>query len=203
MDTEQKPCGWAMQSDLERQYHDSEWGVPCIDDQRLFEFLVLESAQAGLSWRTVLQKREAYRHHYAQFDASRVAGFAESDVQRMLADPGLIRNRAKIEASIANARVFLELQSRHGSFANYLWAFVDGEPVVGRWTEMSQVPVQTDVSVRLSKALKKAGMRFFGPTIAYAYMQSMGLVNDHLRSCPCFEKCTHLGAKMAASPVDD
>lgn len=192
----EQPCGWAMQSALERRYHDQEWGLPCTDDRRLFEFLLLESAQAGLSWRTVLHKRPAYRRHYADFDAQRVAAFAESEIAAMLADPGMIRNRAKIEASIGNARVFLELQARHGSFARYLWSFVEGRPVINRWQSLEQVPAVTPLSQELARALKAEGMRFFGPTIAYAYLQAMGLVNDHLLSCPrhqvCCQQAEHL-----------
>lgn len=196
-------CGWAIQSALEQAYHDDEWGVPCADDARLFEFLVLESAQAGLSWRTVLQKRDAYRHHYAGFDAQRVAGFGAAEIDAMLADPGMIRNRAKIEASIGNARVFLELQARHGSFARYLWSFVDGRPLRNRWRTLEQIPAETAQSRALARELKREGMRFFGPTIAYAYMQALGLVNDHILSCPRHQACIDLEARLnlASSPA--
>lgn len=195
-------CGWAMQSVLEQRYHDEEWGVPCVDDDRLFEFLVLESAQAGLSWRTVLQKRDAYRRHYRGFDARQVAGFGETEIQAMLADPGMIRNRAKIEASINNARVFLQLQARHGRFARYLWGFVDGQPLCNHWQRQDQVPATTALSKQLARELKAAGMRFFGPTIAYAYLQAVGVVNDHIVSCPRHQACKALatGINPETSP---
>ncbi len=189
-------CGWAMHSALEQHYHDTEWGLPCGDDRRLFEFLVLESAQAGLSWRTVLQKREGYRRHYADFDPQRVAAYGPGDVERMLADPGVIRNRAKIEASITAAKLFLQIQQEHGSFARYLWAFVDNQPICNQWHSLAQVPAETPHSKALSADLRKRGLRFFGPTIAYAYMQSLGLVNDHLLSCPCHKACREAAAAL-------
>ncbi len=187
------PCGWAMQSPLEHQYHDREWGVPQTDDRVLFEFLILESAQAGLSWRTVLEKRDGYRRHYVNFDPERVAAFGEAEIVAMLADPGIIRNRAKIEASINNARVFLELKARHGSFARFLWRYVEGRPIQSGVERMEQIPAQTALSQQLAKDLKREGVRFFGPTIAYAYMQAVGLVNDHLRQCPRHQACLELG----------
>lgn len=190
------PCGWAMQSALEHAYHDHEWGVPRSDDGVLFEFLVLESAQAGLSWRTVLEKREGYRRHYAGFDPVQVAAFDADDIAVMLADPGIIRNRAKIEASITNARVFLELQARYGSFARFLWRYVDGRPLQSGFERMEQIPAQTLLSQQMAKDLKHEGARFFGPTIAYAYMQAVGLVNDHLRHCPRHQPCLELGQAM-------
>ncbi|GAA0701261.1 DNA-3-methyladenine glycosylase I [Marinobacterium maritimum] len=185
-----------MQSPLEHTYHDHEWGVPQTDDRVLFEFLVLESAQAGLSWRTVLEKREGYRHHYMGFDPEQVAAFGESEIAAMLADPGIIRNRAKIEASINNARVFLELQARHGSFARFLWRYVDGCPIQSGFERMEQIPAQTALSQQLAKDLKRGGVRFFGPTIAYAYMQAVGLVNDHLLQCPRHQACLELGQAL-------
>jgi len=194
---DEQVCGWAQQSALEREYHDREWGVPCSDDRRLFEFLVLESAQAGLSWRTVLQKRPAYRRHYADFDAQRVAEFGEREIAAMLADAGMIRNRAKIEASINNARVFLQLQARHGSFARYLWSFVDGQPLINRWQTPEQVPATTELASTVARELKAQGVRFFGPTITYAYLQSLGLVNDHLLSCPRHQACCEQAARFS------
>lgn len=182
-----------MHSTLEQAYHDQEWGVPRTDDRVLFEFLLLESAQAGLSWRTVLEKREGYRQHYRDFDPEQVAAFGEAEIEKMLADPGIIRNRAKIEASINNARVFLELQTRHGSFARFLWRYVDGCPIQSDFERMEQIPAQTALSQQLAKDLKREGVRFFGPTIAYAYMQAVGLVNDHLRYCPRHQVCWELG----------
>ncbi|PSL13637.1 DNA-3-methyladenine glycosylase I [Marinobacterium halophilum] len=186
-------CGWAMHSALEQEYHDREWGVPQTDDRILFEFLVLESAQAGLSWRTVLDKREGYRRHYAGFDPEQVAHFGETEIAAMLVDPGVIRNRAKIEASISNARVFLELQAHHGSFARFLWRYVDGQPIQSNCDRLEQIAAQTALSQQLAKDLKREGVRFFGPTIAYAYMQAVGLVNDHVRHCPRHQACRAMG----------
>jgi len=195
-DSVSQPCGWAMHSPLELHYHDTEWGMPQTDDRVLFEFLVLEAAQAGLSWITVLQKRDAYKRHYQDFDLQRVAAFDESDISRMLADPGLIRHRGKIESSIATARILLEMQTKHGSFAQWLWQFVDGRPLVGNWEEMKDVPAETELSTQLSKALKKEGVKFFGPTIAYAFMQAVGLVNDHVVTCPRHQICVDAGDSM-------
>lgn len=192
-----RPCGWAMQSELERHYHDHEWGVPCTDDRRLFEFLLLESAQAGLSWRTVLAKRAAYRRHYADFDPVQVAAYGEAEIEAMLADAGLIRNRAKIEASIHNARVFLRLQAAHGSFARFLWRYVDGRPLQSAHQRLQQIPARTALSQRLARDLRREGMRFFGPTIAYAYLQAVGLVNDHLLCCPRHQVCRAMGEVLS------
>lgn len=186
-------CHWATQSELEAQYHDEEWGMPVQDDQVLFEFLILEGAQAGLSWRTVLEKRDHYRRHYHQFDPAKVAQFTQEDVERMLADPGLIRNRRKIESSIENARVFLQLQKEHGSFARFAWAFVNNRPLQNALHDYREAPAQTEQSQALSKALKKAGMRFVGPTICYAFMQATGMVNDHETSCCRYADCVAAG----------
>jgi DNA-3-methyladenine glycosylase I len=164
-------------------YHDEEWGVPLHDDRRHFEFLVLDGAQAGLSWRTVLRKREAYRRAFAGFDPVKVARFGEADVKRLLADPGIVRNRQKIRSAIANAAVFLELQREHGSFDDYIWGFVDGAPRINRWRRLSELPAETAASRAMSRDLKRRGMSFVGPTICYAYMQAAGMVNDHLVGC--------------------
>jgi DNA-3-methyladenine glycosylase I len=192
-----RPCDWALRSPLEQDYHDREWGVPQTDDRVLFEFLLLESAQAGLSWRTVLEKRAGYRRHYGDFDPERVARFGETEIAALLADAGIIRNRAKIEASISNARVFLRLQARHGSFARFLWRYVDGQPIQSGFERMEQIPSQTELSVRLARELKREGIRFFGPTIAYAYLQAVGLVNDHLLHCPRRPVCRELGRTLS------
>ena len=189
-------CGWAMQSEAEREYHDAEWGRPCVDDRRLFEFLVLEAAQAGLSWRTVLLKRENYRRYYHDFDPLAVSQLSEADIAVMLTDAGLIRNRAKIEASISNAKVFLQIQAQEGSFARYLWRWVNFAPLQNRPASMEQIPAQTELSVQISRDLKQRGMRFVGPTIIYAYLQSMGLVNDHIPSCPCCAVCEAEAAQI-------
>lgn len=186
-------CAWALNSALEIAYHDTEWGRPQTDDRVLFEFLLLEGAQAGLSWRTVLEKREGYRRHFLGFEPRRVAALGPSDIDVMLADPGVIRHRGKLESALGNARIFLELQAKNGSFARYLWQFTDGKPLQGQRESMEQVPAQTAESQRLSKELKRLGMRFVGPTICYAYMQAVGMVNDHLLSCPCHQDCATAG----------
>jgi DNA-3-methyladenine glycosylase I len=176
-------CPWCLGSDLEREYHDTEWGVPVHDDRVLFEFLILEGAQAGLSWATVLRKRESYRRAFDGFDPAKIARYGTVRVQKLLADPGIVRNRLKVQSSITNAAAFLELQASAGSFSAYLWAFVDGTPVRNRWRSMTQVPARTPLSDRLSRELAAKGFRFVGSTICYAYMQAVGLVNDHLVSC--------------------
>jgi DNA-3-methyladenine glycosylase I len=182
-------CSWCVGKPLYERYHDEEWGVPVWDDQKQFEFLVLESAQAGLSWWTVLQKRENYRRHFARFDPKKVARYSEKHILKMLDDPGLIRNRAKLESAVHNARLFLELQAKHGSFCNYIWSFVDGKPVVNKWKEMSQVPATTAVSDRLAKDMKEKGFKFMGSTVVYAHMQATGLVNDHIADCFRYKAC--------------
>ena len=176
-------CPWALQSAPETRYHDTEWGVPVHDDRLLFEFLVLEGAQAGLSWATVLNKRDRYREVFDAFDPHKVARYTPRKVARLLADPGIIRNRLKVESAVTNARAFLEVQDSHGSFDAFLWDFVDGQPVQNAWRRAEEVPVTTPVAQSLSKALKQRGFRFVGPTICYAFMQATGLVNDHLASC--------------------
>lgn len=186
-------CFWATNTPLEQAYHDNEWGMPQTDDNVLFEFLVLEAAQAGLSWRTVLEKRAGYRHYYQNFDPVAVAQFGEKEQQEMLADPAIIRNKLKVASSISNARVFLRLQQVHGSFARYLWGFVDNRPLQNSRKDHSEVPAETEISKLLSKALKKEGMRFVGPTIMYAYMQAVGMVNDHELSCCRYHACRDAG----------
>ena len=164
-------------------YHDEEWGVPSHDDTHLFELLTLEGAQAGLSWSTILRKREGYRKAFAGFDAAKVARYGQKDVERLLADSGIVRNRLKVESTIANAGRVLEVQDEVGSFDAYLWGFVDGEPIVGRWRSMSDIPAETPLSKTISKDLKKRGFRFIGPTIVYAFMQTVGMVDDHTVGC--------------------
>jgi DNA-3-methyladenine glycosylase I len=176
-------CPWCGDDPLYVAYHDTEWGVPQHDDRILFEFLLLEGAQAGLSWITVLRKRDHYRLAFAGFDAHRVATFGETDVADLLANPGIVRNRAKIAAAIGNARAYLEVQGQFGSFDRYLWRFVDGVPVQNAWQHPGEVPAQTPLSEQLSKDLRQRGFKFVGPTICYAFMQAVGLVNDHLRGC--------------------
>ncbi|MDY0012602.1 MAG: DNA-3-methyladenine glycosylase I [Rhodocyclaceae bacterium] len=176
-------CGWCGNDPLYQAYHDQEWGVPVHDDQRLFEFLILEGAQAGLAWITILRKREGYRRAFAGFDPAQVAAFDEADQARLLADPGIVRNRAKIAAAIGNARAFLEIQARFGSFARFMWDFVDGAPIHNHWATLAEVPTRTPVSDALAQALQARGFKFVGSTICYAHMQAVGMVNDHLVGC--------------------
>ena len=185
-------CAWATATELEQQYHDQVWGVPQTNDQQLFEYLILESAQAGLSWRTILQKREGYTRQYEGFDPATVAAFSPEKAEQMLLDPGIVRNRLKVESSIKGANVFLELAAKHGSFANFIWQFVDGRPIQNSWKSLSEVPAETPQSQAMSKALKKAGMKFVGPTICYAYMQATGMVNDHEVDCIRYQPCRAL-----------
>jgi DNA-3-methyladenine glycosylase I len=175
-------CPWARDP-LNIRHHDDEWGVPCHDDQRLFEMLILEGAQAGLSWSTILARRENYRRAFDGFDPGAVARFTGRDVRRLLADPGIVRNRAKIEAAIANARAFLIVQREFGSFDRYLWAFVDRRPIINAPRSIRDLPAETPLSRALSRDLMRRGFRFVGPTICYAFMQSVGLVNDHIVGC--------------------
>jgi DNA-3-methyladenine glycosylase I len=176
-------CPWAV-GELDIVYHDEEWGVPVHDDRRLFELLTLEGAQAGLSWSTILKKREHYRAAFAEFDPARVARFNQQKQQRLLQNPGIVRNRLKVASTIDNARAFLAVQAEFGSFDAYVWGFVDGRPIQNSWRTMSEVPASTPVSDTLSKDLKRRGFRFVGSTICYAFMQATGMVNDHLVTCP-------------------
>ena len=164
-------------------YHDEEWGVPSHEDAHLFELLTLEGAQAGLSWSTILRKREGYRRSFAAFDPGVVARFTQADVERLLQDSGIVRNRLKVESTVINATRVLEVQEEHGSLDAYVWRFVGGEPVVGHWHSLSELPAETELSRALSKDLKKRGFRFVGPTVCYAFMQAAGLVNDHTVDC--------------------
>ncbi len=176
-------CPWPKDDALMTAYHDEEWGVPTHDDQKLFEFLILEGAQAGLSWITILRKRENYRRAFAGFNADQVARFGPKDVARLLKDEGIVRNRLKIEAAIANAKAFLKVQDAFGSFDAYNWRFVDGRPVVNRWKSIKQIPATTPLSDAFSKDLKQRGFKFVGSTIIYAHMQAVGMVNDHVVDC--------------------
>ena len=180
-----EPCPWCTGFDLYRAYHDSEWGVPLYDDRALFELLILEGAQAGLSWATVLKKRENYRRVFDGFDPVKIASYGDEKVAALLADPGIIRNRAKVAATIQNARSFLALTAEGCSFSDFLWQFVGGTPVLNQWASLANVPARTATSDALSKALVNAGFKFVGSTICYAFMQAAGLVNDHLTTCPC------------------
>ena len=183
MNPEPKRCPWALHHPLETLYHDQEWGVPLHEDNKLFEFLILEGAQAGLSWLTVLKKRDEYRKAFLGFDPAKVARLSPKKIAGFMDNPGLIRNRRKLESAVANARAFLRVQEEHGSFDGFIWRFVDGKPMQNAWTKMEQVPAQTAQSHAMSKELKKRGFNFVGPTICYAFMQAVGMVNDHLTSC--------------------
>ena len=187
-------CPWSYSgmSEAYVRYHDEEWGVPVHDDRRQFEFLVLEGAQAGLSWSTILNKREGYREAFADFDVERVARFDKRRVEKLMLFPGIVRNRLKIESTIGNAKAVLELQDELGSLDAYLWSFVGGRPIVNRWTDMKQVPATSPESDALSKALKKRGFKFVGSTIVYAHMQATGMVNDHVISCFRYKACKQL-----------
>lgn len=176
-------CGWVSEDPLYLAYHDEEWGVPVHDDRHLFEMLVLEGAQAGLSWITVLRRREGYRRAFAGFDAERVAAFGPADVERLMADPGIVRNRAKVEAAIANARAVLRVQEELGSLDRLIWGFVDGRPLQNHRASLREVPAETAESKAMSKELRRRGFGFVGPTICYAFMQAVGLVNDHTADC--------------------
>ena len=177
-------CTWGLKNDLMLAYHDREWGVPVHDDRKHFEFLVLDAFQAGLSWALVLNKRENFRAAFAAFDPARVARFGSPQVRRLLKDEGIVRNRQKIEATVANAKAFLKLQEAEGSFDDYIWQFVDGRTRQNSWKTMKQIPAKTKESDAMSKALKALGFKFVGSTICYSYMQAAGLVNDHIVTCP-------------------
>ena len=191
-------CFWARDP-FDVAYHDREWGVPVRDDRRLFELLILEGAQAGLSWTTILRKRAGYRRAFAGFDPRRVARFGPRDVCRLLADAGIVRHRGKIEGAIANARAFLAVAAEHGSFAHYLWRFVDGRPLQGRRRGRADVPAETELSQALSADLRRRGFRFVGPTICYAFMQAVGLVNDHTVDCFRYGPVARLGQRASSS----
>lgn len=176
-------CAWVGSDPLYQSYHDNEWGVPLHDERALFEFLILEGAQAGLSWLTILKKREGYRRAFDEFDAERIACYGETDVARLLADSGIVRNRLKIAAAIGNARATLDVREEFGGLDAYFWRFVDGRPIVNTWRDISQVPASTSLSDTISKDMKKRGFKFVGSTIIYAHMQATGMVNDHTVDC--------------------
>jgi DNA-3-methyladenine glycosylase I len=176
-------CAWPGDDPLYIAYHDLEWGTPVHDDRKLFEFLILEGAQAGLSWSTILRKREGYRRAFAGFDPVQVARFDEARVRELLADPGIVRNRRKIEAAVANARAFLQIQEECGSFDAYVWRFVGGAPIQNRWRSLAELPAHPPASQAMSQDLLRRGFRFVGPTICYAFMQAVGMVNDHVVDC--------------------
>jgi DNA-3-methyladenine glycosylase I len=184
-----KRCSWPSNNELMIQYHDEEWGTPVHDDTKLFEFLVLETAQAGLTWQTILNRREGYRKAFANFDYKKVAKFTGEDAERLRQDVGIIRNRLKIASTITNAQYFIEIQKEFGSFDKYIWSFVGGKPIVNQIEKMSDIPANTEISDTMSKDLKKRGFKFVGSTIMYAFMQAAGLVNDHEVSCFRYKGC--------------
>ncbi len=189
---ERTRCGWVNDDTLYIAYHDEEWGVPVYDDRRLYEMLVLEGAQAGLSWYTILRKRGSYRRAFDGFDPERVARYDERKVASLLQDPGIVRNRLKVNAAIGNARAWLDLHESGVRFSDFLWEFTGGEPVVNQWNRLEDIPAATPASEAMSKALKKLGFRFVGPTICYAFMQAVGMVNDHTTTCFRWKECKAL-----------
>ena len=189
-------CGWGEADPLNLAYHDAEWGVPITDDRALFELLCLEGAQAGLAWVTILRKRDGYRRAFDGFEPERLAGWGEPDVERLLADAGIVRNRAKVRSVLGNARALLSLTDEGGSFATHCWSFVGGHPIQNRWSATGQVPSESDGSRALSRDLRKRGFGFVGPTIVYAFMQSAGLVNDHLVACFRHAEVAELGKSV-------
>ncbi len=179
-----KRCPWAEAGDeLMRRYHDEQWGVPVHDDRELFEMLVLEGAQAGLNWSTILAKRENYRKAFSGFDPRKVSAFGKEDVRRLLADEGIVRNRLKVESAVSNAKALLDVKGEHGSFDSYIWSFVGGRPLMNNWTRLDQIPASIPEAESMSRDMRKRGFRFVGPTICYAFMEAVGMVNDHLVDC--------------------
>lgn len=195
-DKVRKRCTWPLKgNELYLKYHDEEWGVPVWDDETQFEFLVLEGAQAGLSWSTILNKREGYRAAFANFDAQKIARFGKRDITRLMNDAGIVRNKLKIEGTVTNARLFVEFLEKHGSFADHLWSFVGGKPIQNRFDENKCIPATSPESDAISKDLKKRGFKFVGSTIIYAHMQATGMVNDHLTSCFRWKECRALARR--------
>ena len=186
-------CTWCGDDPLYMQYHDDEWGVPVRDDETLFEFIILEGAQAGLSWITILRKREGYRKLFSGFSPEKIARYSDTRLDKILTDPRIVRNRLKVYGARQNARAFLEVQAEHGSFSDYIWGFVDGQPIQNRWQSLRQVPATTSISDQLSKDMRKRGFTFVGSTIMYAHMQATGMVNDHTVDCFRHGECAALG----------
>ena len=186
MTSKKKPirCEWAKSNPLELEYHDQEWGVPIVDDDRLlFEFLILEGAQAGLSWSTILNKREGYRKAFDNFDVKKIAKYSSARIEKLLKNEQIVRNKLKINATVNNAKCYMVIQKEYGSFSNYIWAFVNNKPIQNKWKTLKQIPASTDLSDKISKDLKKRGFKFIGATIIYAFMQAVGMVNDHTTTC--------------------
>jgi len=178
-----KRCGWCLSSDLYKKYHDEEWGVPVYDDEKLFEFLILETFQAGLSWITILNKRENFRKAFDNFDYKKIANYSEDKIQKLLLDPGIIRNKLKVNSAVSNAQAFIKVQEEFGSFSKYIWGFVDGKPIDNQRKSLKEVQATTALSDAISKDLKKRGFKFVGSTVVYAHMQATGMVNDHVADC--------------------
>ncbi len=183
MMNEKVRCPWVGENDWNKDYHDTEWGVPVHDDRKLFEFLILDAFQAGLSWLTILKKRENFRKAFDNFDAQKMANYSEDKIQELLQDAGIIRNKLKIRAAVSNAQAFLKLQKEYGSFDNYIWQFTEHKTIVNTWTKNEEIPVSTAMSDVMSKSLKKNGFKFVGTTICYAFMQASGMINDHIICC--------------------
>ncbi len=190
-------CGWAGKDELYQHYHDTEWGVPQPDDNALFEKICLEGFQAGLSWITILKKREHFRKVFDGFDAKKIIKYNDKKIAKLIDDPGIVRNKLKINATITNARAFLDLQEKQ-SLASFLWGYVDGTPIQNQFNDLSEIPAETDISKQISTDLKKLGFKFCGPTIVYAMMQSIGMVNDHVLTCPDHARCKKLAKKFKA-----
>jgi len=178
-----KRCEWSTKNETEKEYHDTEWGIPIYDDRLLFEYLILEGAQAGLSWSVILAKRENYRIAFDNFDAKKISKYNQAKIDTLLVNKGIVRNKLKINSVITNAKIFLEVQKEHSSFSNYIWSFVNGKPIQNKWKTIGDVPTKTAISDEMSKVLKKRGFKFIGSTICYAFMQATGMVNDHTTAC--------------------
>ncbi len=194
-------CTWARNTEIEHTYHDEEWGIPQADDRKLFEFVILEGAQAGLSWLSILRRRSGYRRVFHDFDPKRVALMDVDEQAAALQDTGIIRNRAKLRSAVSNAQAFLRVQQEFGSFSRYIWGFVDGRPIQNQRQSMAELPANTPLSDRISRDLKQRGFSFMGSTIVYAHMQASGMVNDHLLSCPCHARCAELAENFSADAV--
>jgi len=186
--TAQKRCEWVTDNELYQKYHDEEWGVPSYDDRHLFEMLILEGAQAGLNWLTILKKREGYKQAFDNFDAKKISRYTQKKIDRLLQNPEIVRNKLKVNATVVNARAFLEIKKEFNGFSDYVWQFVNGQPMVNKWKKLSDIPTTTDASDAMSKDLKKRGFKFVGSTICYAYMQAVGMVNDHTTNCSCYKR---------------
>ncbi|MFT8341658.1 MAG: DNA-3-methyladenine glycosylase I [Clostridium beijerinckii] len=183
-----KRCEWVTKEELYIEYHDKEWGVPVYDDRKLFEMLCLEGAQAGLSWWTILKKRENYKEAFDNFEAEKIVKYTEEKLEQLMQDKGIVRNRRKIESVVTNAKAFLKIREEYGSFSNYIWKFVDNKPIINSWKSIGEVPASNELSDKMSKQLKKDGFKFVGSTICYSFMQAIGMVNDHTTECFCYTK---------------